>query len=129
MPEARPARPLASTCVGRALRVSTAAGFRLPARAFPPTTFSGPEVCGLPQPAEKRSVAAAAPPPVTQSPLEIETTPAEMRIPAAPDPHVARRFQWPGAFEVPLQFRDAANTARHLAVPLGVTEESAKERK
>ena len=129
MPEARPARRLTASRIGRELKVSTAAGFRLPERAFPSPQFPAPEVHGLPQPAGKRFTTSAPPRALTPNLLVIETPPAEMRFPAAPAAEFGRPFRWPGAIEISIQFRDAANGARPLAVPFGVPEESVKERK
>jgi hypothetical protein len=129
LPESGPARSLTSPRVGRELKVSTAAGFRLPERAFPATRFPAPEVHGLPKPGEKRSTASVAPRSLTPNILIIENTPMEMRIPPPPSPELARRFRWPGAFEISIQFREAANETRALAVPFGLPEDSVKERK
>jgi hypothetical protein len=129
MPEARPARRITGQRVGRALRVSTAAGFRLPDQALPKSQFAGPEVGGLPCPEAKRLAAAAAPEPGEGNVLQIEIPMAEARIPRAPEANFERRFRWPGAIEVNPEFRNAANEARALAVPFGPPEEFVKERK
>jgi hypothetical protein len=129
LPESRPARRLTTPRVGRELKVSTAAGFRLPERAFPATRFPAPEVHGLPTPREKRFKPSAAPRVLTPNILVIENTPVEMRIPPPPSPELGRRLRWPGAFEISIQFLDAANETRALAVPFGVPDDSVKERK
>lgn len=127
MPGARPARRVAAPSLGRALRVSTAAGFRLSVREFPAPRFAAPEVQGLPRPGARR-MSAAAPQGVPAGVREIGITPAAMRTPPPPGPDFESRFRWPGAFEISLEFRNAANARRPLAVPFGPPEESAKER-
>ena len=81
------------------------------------------------KPSEKRFTTSAPPRALTPNLLVIETPPAEMRFPTPPAADFGRRFRWPGAIEISIQFRDAANGARPLAVPFGVPEESVKERK
>jgi hypothetical protein len=127
MPESRPARPMSAARTGRALRVSMAAGFRLPERAFPASRFAGPDVDGLPSPEAKRIVAAAPPETGVGNVLEIEIPASEMRIPPAPEANFERRFRWPGAMETKIPVCNAANGARLLAVPFGPPDE-VKER-
>lgn len=128
MPESRPARPVTAARLGRALRVSTAAGFRLPERALPSSRFEGPELGGLPAPEAKKLVAAAAPEKAEGNILVIEIPAAEVRIPRAPEADFERRFRWPGAIEMSMRRRNAADEARPLAVPFGPPDEL-KERK
>jgi hypothetical protein len=130
LPESGRPRRLTAPRSGRELKVSMAAGFRLPERIFPAPKFPAPEVHGLPQPVVKRFTASAPPRALTPHQLAIETTPAELRIPTPPTADFGRQFRWPGPFEISIQFRDAANEARTMAVPFGVPEDSLiKERK
>lgn len=128
MPESRPARPVAAARVGRALRVSTATGFRLPAKALPSSGFKGLEVGGLPTPRIKSMVTAAAPPRAEGNVLVVALPVAEIPIPSAPEANLERRFRWPGVMEMSVKYRNAANETRGLAVPFGPPDE-AKERK
>ena len=129
LPELRPARRLEAASAGRALRVSAAAGFRLPERAAPATRFARPEVQGLPTPDIRKTTAAAPPRELPRNVLTIEIAPAAMRIPPPPGADHGRRFRWPGAFDIHLEFRNAANAARPMSVPFGPPEDSVKERR
>jgi hypothetical protein len=129
MPEPRPARRLGAPSLGRALRVSTAAGFRLPERPAVSPRFAGPEVQGLPETNVRRMAALTPPGKSSPKQLAIEIAPSLMQIPPAPPADFQRTFRWPGVFDIPLEFRDASNATRPLAVPFRPLEESAKERK
>ena len=129
MPESRPARRLTVPRIGRPLRVSTAAGFRVREALTPAPRFAGPQVHELAQPHERRRFAAVPPGPAVPMPAAIDTSPAAMRLPLPPGPNFERRFRWPGAFDIPIQFRNAANAPRILAAPFGASEDPVKERK
>jgi hypothetical protein len=130
MSAARPARRLTEPSRGRALRVSTSATFRVPVKALPATRYAPATADGLPSRGPKRLTVLAGPREIEKMAEAIETAPAEMRLPPAPPADFQRRFQWPGAFETNLKFRDAANEPRVSAVPFGRPEEfAAKERK
>lgn len=127
---ARPARRITSPSRGRALRVSVSATFHLPEKALPSTRYTVAAADGLPTKGPRRLTAAAAPVEIQLTIQEIETPPAEMRLPPSPPADFQRVFRWPGAFDTNLKFRNAANEARVSAVPFGRPEEfAAKERK
>jgi hypothetical protein len=116
---------------GRALRVSLAAGFRIPDRQMPGLDFAVPVLAGLrwpglhdvsvkPYEPGMRPLAPLAPP-------EAAIAPPEMRLPAAPPAHFQGVFRWPEAMQMPLNFADFAVRHRTGAVPFTSSEESVQE--
>jgi hypothetical protein len=117
-------------CRGRALRVSTAAAFRIPQSMAPPIRFTPPQTNELPSPGAKALTMALPPAKVERFPQGIETEAQAMRLPPAPPPDFQRRFRWPEALEMSLEFRNAVNGHRCSTVPFGSPDESqSKERK
>jgi hypothetical protein len=130
MSASRPALRMTAPSRGRALRVSTSATFGLPVKALPATRYTAEAADGLPSRGPKRLNGMSVPAKMEPLVEAIETEPAEMRLPPPPTANFQRRFQWPGAFETTMKFRDAANEARVSAVPFARPEEfAAKERK
>jgi hypothetical protein len=126
---AQPPRGISRPSRGRALRVSTAAGFRIPDAKPPAVPYAAPPQ-RLPETRPRRMTAAVRPPSASPIALAVESAPPAMRLPDAPGAAFERRFRWPGAFETRLPFRNAANEMRVTAVPFGPPDESApKERK
>ena len=128
--ESRPPRRLTSACRGKALRVSTSAGFHLPERKPPSSGLAAAIVHGLVWPDVKPLAAASAPRSIQTTMLAVETVLSPVRTPHSPEPDFQRRFRWPEAFDVPLESRNAANAWRISAVPFAPPDEYvAKERK
>jgi hypothetical protein len=117
-------------CRGRALRVSSAATFRLPAVAAPPIEYGLLPTKELPRPGVLTVARVQRPAEADRRPLEIAAEGQEMRIPPSPPADFERRFRWPEALEMRLEFRNAANGHWSSAVPFGSPDElQTKERK
>ena len=137
-PMAENARPgafgtAAAAAKGRALRVSLAAGFRIPEWKLRPLLFRGPSAAGMVWPGLRLLDAdpfgpEASATPAGMAPADILGVP-QMRIPAAPCPIFLTTFRWPGAMEVSLASANPAVLHRDAFVPFTTSEEySAKER-
>jgi hypothetical protein len=137
-PVAENARPgalttAASAAKGRALRVSLAAGFRIPEWKLRAQLFRGPLAPGMvwpgPHPLQSQPHGLAAAATLAElSPAQILNTP-EMRIPAAPTPIFLTAFRWPEAKAISLAFANPAILHRSAFVPFTTSDEfSAKER-
>jgi hypothetical protein len=115
-------------CRGKALRVSTAKAFRLPDSMAPAIQYTPPQTNELPRPDVKVMVKILPPAEAESRPVEIVTEPQAMRVPQPPPADFERRFRWPEALEMTLQFRNTANGHRTSAVPFGSPDET-KERR
>jgi len=121
----------AAAAKGRALRVSLAAGFRIPEWTVRPIVFSVPVPAGLRAPGLLALCAvpygpADAPDAI---PEVVEINPPEMRIPAAPSADMGGVFHWPGLMNESLAFVSHVAAHRVAAVPFTTSEEyPAKER-
>jgi len=117
----RPAK-IAAPAKGRALRVSMAAGFRIPDWKLGAATAPPPQIAGMTWPGLRilRTVASRSAEPISTAILIAEP---EMRMPAAPPATFDGRFRWPGAIAVSIQFTDIANGQRTAFVPFSNPEE------
>jgi len=115
-------RRIATPVKGRALRVSLAAGFRIPDWKLGSITAGRPAIAGMRWPDVrplKATVAAAARPMASA----IALAEPEMRIPAAPPAAFEGAFRWPGAIAVSIEFTNIANGQRTAFVPFSNPEE------
>jgi hypothetical protein len=137
-PMAQAARPAAigitaGAAKGRALRVSLAAGFRIPEWKLRPVVLRGPSSAAMvwpelrllrSEPFNHMSKAA----PEGLSPAEMMNAP-EMRIPASPSPVFGTVFHWPEALKLSQNFSNLAAPHRSAVVPFTTNDEYfAKER-
>jgi len=115
-------RKIATPVKGRALRVSMAAGFRVPEWKMGARTGARPEIAGMRWPGVRpvHAIARAAAEPIASA---IAVSEPEMRIPAAPPAAFEGRFRWPGAIAVSIEFTDIANGQRTAFVPFSNPEE------
>ena len=112
------ARRVAVPCEGRALRVSMAAGFRIPEWKLQ-ARLDGPEITGMVWPgirplSQGGSGASASP-----KPAVVALVAPALCIPAPPAENFERRFEWPGVLGINIQFVNAANGQRTSFVPFG----------
>lgn len=127
---ARPARPATAPCKGRALRVSMAAGFRVPESKVRRLSLAAPEIAGFIWPGIRSYTPRAAAPSKPPAAADIEIPERPILLPAAPPPDWERRFEWPGVFGISLSAVTAADRRRTASVPFGPPDESlAKERR
>jgi hypothetical protein len=115
-------RKVATPVKGRALRVSMAAGFRVPEWKLGATSAARPEIAGMQWPGA-RPVTAAATSAAEPMASAIAVAEPELRIPAAPPLAFSGRFRWPGAIAVSIEFTDIANGQRTAFVPFSNPEE------
>jgi hypothetical protein len=115
-------RKIATPVKGRALRVSMAAGSRVPEWKLGATSAARPEIAGMRWPGARllQAAASAAAEPIASTIAVVEP---EMRIPAAPPAAFDGRFRWPGAIAVSIEFTDIANGQRTAFVPFSNPEE------
>jgi hypothetical protein len=126
----RPARRVVVASMGRALRVSMAAGFRIPEWKLRAIALARPEIAGMRWPELRTLAPAAAVKQAVPSPASVEIAAPAMCVPAAPPHDVQRRFPWPGAMKISIQFVDSETRQRTTFVPFGNPDESlAKERR
>jgi hypothetical protein len=137
-PMAESARPAAigvtaAAAKGRALRVSLAAGFRIPEWKLRPLLFRGPSAVAMVWPGLRtlRSeplIRASGATLAGLSPTEIMSAP-EMRIPASPLPQFGTVFHWPEARKISQHFANPAAPHRNAVIPFTTNEDySPKER-
>jgi hypothetical protein len=132
--QSRPARPFDLAREGRDLRVSMAAGFRVPGPSTPPIRIPGPDSTGaawLPPPAASELSSAGYVRPRrgtadgrTQS---VDLNEPALRIPPIPSPDNHGGFRWPGMMGLPTV--SVSPTFRHRAAVVRFSDENqTKER-
>jgi hypothetical protein len=121
---APPAQRIAAACEGRALRVSLAAGFRIPEWKLAYGGLAGPEIRGMIWPdirsLKAPSKAGQASPTIFAMPI----APPAARTPAAPPANFERRFEWPGVIRVRVQFVDCTTGRLIASAPFGCADDS-----
>jgi hypothetical protein len=124
----------AAAAKGRALRVSLAAGFRIPEWKLRPQLLAGPAAAAMVWPGPRTLRAglfrapAATETPAGISPAEMLSAP-QMRIPASPPPVFLAVFRWPEVKGISLNSSRPAVLHRSAIVPFNTNEEySPKER-
>jgi len=115
-------RRIATPVKGRALRVSLAAGFRVPDWKLGSITAGRPAIAGMRWPGV-RPLAAAATAVARPIASGVAVAEPEMRIPAAPPAVFEGGFRWPGAIAVSIEFTNIANGQRTAFVPFSNPEE------
>jgi hypothetical protein len=127
---ARPAHQVIEPLQGRALRVSMAAGFRVPEWKLRGVSLARPEITGMSWPdilPLDAKVAGSVP---MASQLEVALTTPPMTIPPAPSADFERRFRWPGVIKIVVKNLDSTREQWSAFVPFGSPDESlAKERR
>lgn len=124
-----PARKVSAAAQGRALRVSLAAGFRVPEWKLRGAVVPRPEIAGMRWPGARALDAASAPAQPDEKIGALTIAPAGMRIPAPPPPGFGPRFRWPEAMPISTSFVNMADGQRFASAPFGSPDESSKERR
>jgi hypothetical protein len=126
---APPAQSAGSACPGRALRVSLAAGFRVPDCSVE-SRLGLPEIPGMVWPGMQslgRHGAAGQSSP-TSFAIHFGEPPA--CLPDAPTANFERRFEWPGIMQIRVQFVECAKVQWTASAPFGCPDDSIpKERR
>jgi hypothetical protein len=119
---APPAQSLAAPREGRALRVSMAAGFRIPEWKLASSGLGEPEIPGMVWPGIRSLKAPVTAGEASPASSAMPITEPAARVPAAPPANFERRFEWPGVIRVRVQFIDCANARLTASAPFGCPE-------
>jgi hypothetical protein len=115
----------AAAAKGRTLKVSLAAGFRIPNWTMKPVAFAPEALSGIVWPGPQRigHTAFANPAGLDTKVLEQGLSAPEMRIPVAPPPDFGGVFHWPGVLQVALHSVNSEVPHRAAFVPFTTSEE------
>ena len=117
-------------CAGRALRVSMAAGFRIPTWKLQTAAFAGPAIAGMVWPGIRSLQARLLARPAETIAFAIAIIPPPLCVPAAPDLEFQGGMRRPGPLGISLHFINTASGRRTANVSFGNPDEfTAKERR